>query len=389
MGFRFRKTITLAPGLRLNLGTKGASLSAGPRGASLTFGRNGVFGNVGIPGTGISYRTRLDRSHASTPQSADLYVPMAAKVLEDGSVLISDLDGNPMPAEMRAVAMRRNGPVIRDMLERRADDLNGWFDKMLSPHLGTPSPIAVRALFTPEPFQIPKPARPEPEDVGTVAAWFGGKERAEERHRADLAEFHAAIAEWRAVEANHRHAQEEARERHARWLAGDVDAMAERFEDRLAIIDWPRETNIAFRTTDDTLLADIDLPEIEDMPAETAKVLKGEMRVVRIPKGEREAQMAYAAHIHSIVFRVAGEAFAAIPALKEVVLSGRSQRQSKATGRVEDEYLLSIRVACSAWQAIDFSALANVDPIQALERFELRRDMTKTGVFRPITPISA
>lgn len=50
--------------------------------------------------------------------SGDVYVPMTAKVLEDGSVLIEDLDRNPMPEEMRAVALRRNGPAIVDMLER-------------------------------------------------------------------------------------------------------------------------------------------------------------------------------------------------------------------------------------------------------------------------------
>lgn len=402
MGFRFRKTITLAPGLRLNLGTKGASLSAGPRGASVTFGRNGVFGNVGIPGTGISYRTRLDRPRQElTPRpsgspwgggqgggSGDTYIPMTAKVLDDGSVLIADLDGNPMPEEMRAVALRRNGPAIADMLERRADDLNAWFARMLSPHMDTPDPMPSRMPFVPEPFPIPKPVKPEPEEVGMVAAWFGGKERAEARHREELEGFQTALAEWRAAEANHRSVQEEARRRHGLWLSGDGDAMAGRFEERLSAIEWPRETIVSFRTDGEVLWADVDLPEIEDMPAETAKVLKGEMRVARVPKGETEARMAYAAHVHSIIFRIAGEAFAAMPALREVVAGGYSQRRSKATGRVEDEYLLSVRIGRGQWQAISFSDLASIDPVQALERFDLRRDMTKTGVFRPITPFS-
>lgn len=392
MGFRFRKTIKLAPGLRLNLGTRGASLSAGPRGASVTFGRNGVFGNVGIPGTGISYRTRLDGNRARPRPSGgggeDLYVPMTAKVLEDGGVLIADLDGNPMPEEMRSLAIRRNAPAIFEMLERRAEDLNAWFARMLSPHLETPHPSAFRHPFAPEPFPIPKPERPEPEEVGMVASWFGGKERAEARHREELAEFQTAIAEWRAAEANHRHAQEEARQLHERWLAGDPEAMQERFEGRLGGIDWPRETVVAFQTSGDGLWADIDLPEIEDMPAETAKALKGEMRVARVRKGETEIRRDYAAHVHSIAFRVAGEAFAAMPALSAATVSGYSQRQSRSTGQVEDEYLFSVRIGRGQWQAINFAGLASVDPVRALERFDLRRDMSKTGVFRPIEPFS-
>lgn len=59
MGFRFRRTISLFPGVRLNISRGGLSTSIGTRGATLTLGRGGVYGNVGIPGSGLSYRTRL------------------------------------------------------------------------------------------------------------------------------------------------------------------------------------------------------------------------------------------------------------------------------------------------------------------------------------------
>jgi hypothetical protein len=57
MGFRFRRTFRLLPGLRLNLSKSGVSASVGTRGACLTFGRNGTRTTVGLPGTGISYTT--------------------------------------------------------------------------------------------------------------------------------------------------------------------------------------------------------------------------------------------------------------------------------------------------------------------------------------------
>ena len=43
MGFRFRRSIRLAPGLRLNVGKRGVSLSAGVRGASMSFGSRGTY----------------------------------------------------------------------------------------------------------------------------------------------------------------------------------------------------------------------------------------------------------------------------------------------------------------------------------------------------------
>lgn len=52
MGLRFRRTMTLLPGIRINFGMGGMSLSLGPRGASVTIGKGGIYGNAGLPGTG-------------------------------------------------------------------------------------------------------------------------------------------------------------------------------------------------------------------------------------------------------------------------------------------------------------------------------------------------
>jgi hypothetical protein len=67
MGFRFRKSIRIAPGIRLNVGSRGMSATIGPRGASVNVGPGGAYANVGIPGTGISSRTRLDATEKSPP----------------------------------------------------------------------------------------------------------------------------------------------------------------------------------------------------------------------------------------------------------------------------------------------------------------------------------
>lgn len=60
MSFRFQRRIKILPGLRLNVSKTGISWTVGTRGASVT-ARDGKFtGNVGVPGTGLSYRKRLD-----------------------------------------------------------------------------------------------------------------------------------------------------------------------------------------------------------------------------------------------------------------------------------------------------------------------------------------
>lgn len=65
---RFRKTIKLAPGLKLNLSKSGISTSLGPKGATLNMkpGRKSRF-TAGIPGTGLSDSVTFGES---SPQRA-------------------------------------------------------------------------------------------------------------------------------------------------------------------------------------------------------------------------------------------------------------------------------------------------------------------------------
>lgn len=65
MGLRFQKRIRLFKGLTLNLSKSGGSLTLGGPGASVNVGRKRVTGNVGIPGTGVSYRETLAGGRSS------------------------------------------------------------------------------------------------------------------------------------------------------------------------------------------------------------------------------------------------------------------------------------------------------------------------------------
>jgi len=67
MGFRFRRSIGIIPGVRLNFGRRGTSVSVGVRGAHMTVGPSGVRKTVGIPGTGMSYTTHDSWGTQSTP----------------------------------------------------------------------------------------------------------------------------------------------------------------------------------------------------------------------------------------------------------------------------------------------------------------------------------
>lgn len=59
MGFRFRRSIKLFPGVTINLSKSGVSASLGVPGATVNVGKRGTRSTVGVPGTGLSYSDKL------------------------------------------------------------------------------------------------------------------------------------------------------------------------------------------------------------------------------------------------------------------------------------------------------------------------------------------
>ena len=62
MGLRFRKSVKILPGVKLNFSKSGTSVTVGKRGMSANFSSRGTRTTVGIPGTGVSYTTYSRKS---------------------------------------------------------------------------------------------------------------------------------------------------------------------------------------------------------------------------------------------------------------------------------------------------------------------------------------
>ena len=74
MGLRIRKSVKIAPGVRLNFGKKGISTSIGKRGVGVTFGPTGTTAHISVPGTGISYvkKTGISKSKQNKQEMVPL-----------------------------------------------------------------------------------------------------------------------------------------------------------------------------------------------------------------------------------------------------------------------------------------------------------------------------
>ncbi|MEG2314150.1 DUF4236 domain-containing protein [Brevundimonas sp.] len=375
MGFRFSRRIKLMPGVRLNLGLRGASLSAGPRGASVTIGKNGVYGNVGLPGSGLSYRTRLDtpaprlpsqRSRtppAQTVPTAPLVPAQFRYRFVDEHIEYLDEEGRPHDAGTVALIKSFYSDQLKPVLEERVTALNAALTDLAALHLMTPSPTSATPfpLTEAQPFDQPKPTRPS--DPGQQDA------------------FAAQLSAWQVARAAH--------DREFRRLLPDLEAIAQPILDRLSAMSWPRETNISLDLDEagKTLLLAVDLPELEDMPATWYNLAIRELNIICKPLSASATVRLYADHVHSLIFRAAGEAFAAEGSIEEVRIGAYRQEVSNATGRIEDVWILAVNIRRDQWDQLDFGNLPAIDPKAALARFDLSRNMTAGGRFRPV-PVS-
>ena len=168
----------------------------------------------------------------------------------------------------------------------------------------------------------------------------------------------------------------------------DLEAMADYLEYVLSTIDWPRETLISLDVQNGgkKIMLDVDLPEIEDLPRKHASVAENRLKLNIKNRSDTQTRKDYMAHIHGIGIRVIGETFTHLPTAEQIVLSAFSQRLNPATGVISDEYLYSVRVDRFQWSQLNFANLNRLDVTECLASFELKRKMTKTGVFKPIEP---
>ncbi|MGM0536421.1 MAG: DUF4236 domain-containing protein [Pseudomonadota bacterium] len=405
MGFRFQRRITLAPGVRLNLSKRGLGFSVGPRGASLSVGPSGVHGHAGIPGTGLTYRQKLntrDRpasgssggSARSSPAAAlearlsqGESLPVQLDIDAEGGIHYAYGDGTPM-SDDEARALRRHArKPLREQLARHCEQLNADLDRLGRLHEETPHPH-VTGYDTRE-FSEAPPSPPTLRQPGWWhKLWPPIRQRLEKENQRRQSAFDQVYRDWEWRKARHDEAEFARHRREGEGVLHDPDAMEQTLRERLEEIDWPRETVIDFDLGSDvsTIAVDIDLPREEEMPGRYWSMPAKQVKLTPRRLSDTRQRMLYRDHVHGIAFRVLGAVFARLPAVEEARISGYRQVTDPTTGGERDQYLFSVKVTREQWGKIHFDRLDQVDPVAAMEAFTLRRDMTKTGIFRDIEP---
>ncbi|MFW2600864.1 DUF4236 domain-containing protein [Aliarcobacter butzleri] len=405
MAFRFRKSIKIIPGVRVNLSSKGASLNVGPRGSSFSIGKQGIYSNVSIPGMGISFRKKisnnvreeraLKRQRLSEQQTI---ISVVLSLLDDGNIVYKDENENLLDRKIVTKLWQEKSDMLKNWLETEAQKINDM-DLITSIHYDMPTPYNEPQLEELE-FGKEMPIEPKIREV-KKPSFFKSLffPSSKQKYQFDLdnakidfqkqtEQYQVSLENWEKEKNEFIKTQDELKANFSNLIRTDINIMSEYLEKVLQDLDWTRETLVSYdiNNSANTIYIDIDLPEIEDIPQRTATIAATGKKLNIKNKTEKQLRLEYATHIHAIALRVAAYTFATLPSIDLIIISGYSQRLDKSTANTNDEYLYSIKFNKSDFSKLNFEKIELIDPIKAFDNFENIRNMTSTGIFKEIKP---
>jgi len=321
---RFRKSIQICKGLKINLSKSGVSATVGGRGLSFNLGSKGVFMNTSLPGTGLYDRKKLfgpekkARKPAATREQEIALPSFSLKLEEDGNV---------------AVYNAETGQEIRG-------------DRVL------------RKIRATEEYQ---------QEYAQLMAAYKEAIEDENQQFSQIIRFAEPLrSDW----------EEDPKYLSPAYVEGSLDGWLENLQ-------LPVEFALQYEYHHEPqcVMVDLDLPEIEDIP-DTKAVELADGSVKERSKSLRDLRMDYIHCVFGMAVYFASNIFNVSPYIEQVCVSGYSQRRSRS-GDLQDEYLYSIRFKREGFEGVDFAA---VEPLEFCMNFQNRCNISSSGEMKTIEP---
>lgn len=407
MALRFRKSVKILPGVRVNFGLKGASVSVGAKGASVSIGKQGVYGNVSIPGTGISFREKLSNNSRNERvlkqqrvSEQQTTVGVTLSLLDDGNITYRDENGNFLDKKIITKIWQQQADIVKNWLENQAEKINDM-DLITTIHYDMPKPYNEPQLEELK-FDKEKPIEAKKREVNKPSflkslffpsskqKYQADLENAEIDFQKQTEQYQINLQTWENEKNEFNKAQNELKANFSDLIRTNINTMSEYLEKVLQGLDWARETLVSYdiNNSTNTVYIDIDLPEIEDIPQRTASIAATGKKLNIKNKTDKQLRLEYSTHIHAIALRVAAYTFATLPSINLIILSGYSQRLDKATAHTNEEYLYSVKFNKSDFSKLNFEKIELIDSVKAFDNFENIRKMTETGILKKIEPFN-
>lgn len=444
MGMRFRKSVKICKGVKVNFSKSGASLSLGGRGHGMTFGGSGTRAHVGIPGTGLSYSTKIgghsrSRSRSRSSSSSKftswegtkyaVQVPkqIAIRMDDKGKVIIEDGNGvaitdqavlrkikatsqyQTQVAQLDAQRREKIDEMVRDA-EAENERFINIFE--LSAIVDTCSRFQARLdgikpiEYVVSEFDVPAPKKEKIREFLTKEAeatvkgsiFTVGKlrkryveENLDQRYSNALTAWEEERDDFYAFQEEEKLAADEAAAEECEnqksflmaLIEGEESAVCEVFDSWIATCQLPVEINISYdwNQRTGTLLLDVDLPEIEDL-AQTRLIKTDSGNLKEKKKTQAEVRGEYSTLVFGLAIFIVSHAFNVSPAIQKILISGYTQRPDK-DGNIKDDYIYSIKFTRDMFEQRDLSRIVPKDFCLSAEN---KCNMTSTSLFKTIVP---
>lgn len=421
---RFRKTVKICKGVRVNFSKSGVSTTIGGRGLSVNVGRKGTYLNTGIPGTGLYDRTRFGGSsatHRTNPSTQTISQTINLKLADDGVITFYD-ERNNMITDPTMIRRIKSTPAFKAERERmmrvRFEEINGENEKFINMHKLAPEVCReemyinkLKSLklkkYVKNPYTIHKPTEERikalleqeaTEKIKTWKFWTITKERRAYVEKNFEMRFIHAVEKWNEEKENFDNQQEtvaqnqnekylqeynKAKEDIEKAIEGEPEYIETKIESWLASVTLPVEFDMQYDYSDGVLYLDLDLPEIEDLPADKATMLANGT-TKRKNKTQKELKEDYVNCVFGLALFFSAHLFNISPRISEIVISGYTQRSSTKAMDPQDEYIYSIKFIR---EKIEDKQLASITaPLSFCLEFENRCNLTSTLMLKKIEP---
>ena len=443
MGMRFRKSIKIMPGVKINFSKSGMSTTIGPRGASINIGKNGTYLNTGIPGTGLYARERIGGgTQTKTRQSSsgskgydpeflrryEEYSPISIKINSSGKIQIVDKNGDEITDEFFLKKMK----ATSDFKAQKEQLVSQWREKSEEEYQKAQGALAElvnihkysfdvhpleyyeqelasvkQQTYQMRSFDQKEPTKHEIETSLTAyaelhvtsKAFWRVKKLKEEYVRDNLEpQYQKQHSEWETKKREFEQKQQAEADRQNAYYAqeyektcaalrekigGSEDYVKEHLEAWLSNSTLPVAVNVDYEYEADTgnMYIDLSLPAEAAIPQqEIVRLANGGVK--EKAKSRQHIQSEYASMIFGLGICIASGVFDISPAIKRVLVSGFAVRRNKDGDEV-NECLYSVKYERNGFENI---LLRQQNPIEFISRFENRYKATQTWVFKAVTP---
>lgn len=435
MGLRFRKSVKICKGVRINFNNNSFGMSIGGRGFGCSFNSKGrQTKRIGIPGTGLSYvtsstiKSNYSNSKAKLRQRT-VQTTIKLRMDDDGKITYFYPNGAEITDQSLINKIKRTSDYKAEKDRMQREHNQDMLNKVIEHNKNNNDLININKLcpekifneqdyinelnnlkieeYQKKEFDIPKPTvegvkadllEIATKEIKSIAIWSLKKKR-EEYVNSKFGEIYKIRYDyWKKqkiefeeneqkleIENNMKFKKEyeDTKEYLKNVIEGDSNCICNDIDLWFSELEMPFECNISYdyRKYENLLLIDLDLPEIEDFPNQKAiQTANGNMKLK--DKTQAELYSDYKNYAFGLALFVVGHIFNISPKIYKITISSYTQRRDKK-GQINDDYVYSIKFGREKLSELN---LVKGDSFDLCMNFENRCNVNANNSLKTIEP---